>query len=435
MNTKLAHFLLVILMALFATPIAHAQDTLTSAQPLVVAIPSGGSISVQYTLADARGVAITALSDSAPPTLSILRGDEVVAASVNPRSTTSLTLNAFLLGGTHTVRVGTVDGGAANIVLSVDAEVPVNVDIVGLGEVISAQVTPDQPVLLYRLLALPEPGFLYIENALLDTGARIRIVDAATGEETGSVGSILLGARLLIAPGNIAYQIEVIQSGSLNPEPFSLCFAPTSNDVCETGGAPVQADITPPPLVEATLAPTVVSACTVTPNSAGGANIRSTADVNAPLVGAMPANTSADVIGISPDRSFYNVNFNGRIGWVAGSVVTTTGDCSAIQTVNPPPTLTPTPTSTPTATPSPTSAGPCVISFAAPTFVYTIPNADQSYLFDQAQPGQTYIANGRLSSGGWIRATRSDNVIVNAWIQSMQVLSNGNCNGLPVVSP
>jgi hypothetical protein len=427
--------ILLVICLLVSTPPAFAQDgVLASGQPLVAAVTPGAAFTASYTLTDARGVSITAISDSAPPTLSILLGDEVIASSVNPTNEIGLTLNAFLLAGTYTVRVSTVDGGGGNIALSIGVEVPIRVDILASGAVQSGQVTPELPVALYRMNALPEPGFLYIENALLDTGARIRIVNSATGAVTGGVGSDLLGARLLFAPGSAAYQIEVIQSGSPNPEPFSLCFTPTSADSCETTTAPA---VSTPPPVEPTLAPTVITECTVAPNSAGGANIRQTADVNAPLVGAMPANTSASVIGISPDRSFYNVNFNGRIGWVAASVVTATGDCSSIQTINPPPTLTPTPTATFTPTPSatPTPAGPCVISFGAPTFVYTIPNADPSYLFDQAQPGQTYTANGRLSSGGWVRATRSDGVIQNAWIQTSQVLSNGSCNNLPVVSP
>ncbi len=437
-HKRFGFFLALLLISLLAfTSMASAQDgILASGQPLVAAVGQGSSFSASYTLPDARGVSIIAISDAAPPIVSVLLGDEVIAASVNPNAEAGLTLNAFLLAGSYTVRVATLDGSAANVALNIGAEVPINVEILAPSALTSGEVSPQFPVVLYRLNALPEPGFLYIENALLDTGARIRLVDAATGAVSGSVGADLLGARLLIAPGTNSYQIEVIQSGSPNPEPFSLCFAPISADTCEGNSAPVTG-ATQPALVEATLAPTVVSACTIMPNSAGGANIRQTADVNSPLVGAMPASTTADVIGISPDRAFYNINFNGRVGWVAASVVTTTGDCSGIQTVNPPPTLTPTPTATntPSPSPTPTTAGPCIISFASPTFVYTQPTADPSFLFDQAQPGQTYTANGRLGSGGWVRATRSDGVIVNAWIPTMQVLSNGSCNNLPVVSP
>jgi hypothetical protein len=86
----------------------------------------------------------------------------------------------------------------------------------------------------------------------------------------------------------------------------------------------------------------------VTPNRAIDVNIRSGDNTNYPIVGSLNEGESATILGISNTGSgWYRVQLaNGTIGWVAGGVVTVTGDISGVPRVSPP--ATPTPIATPT---------------------------------------------------------------------------------------
>jgi len=88
----------------------------------------------------------------------------------------------------------------------------------------------------------------------------------------------------------------------------------------------------------------------VTPNRAIDVNIRSGDNTNYPIVGSLRQGESAIIQGISSTGSgWYRVQLaNGTVGWVAGGVVTVTGDISAVPRVSPPATPTPIATATPT---------------------------------------------------------------------------------------
>ncbi|MFN8452418.1 MAG: hypothetical protein U0521_28400 [Anaerolineae bacterium] len=57
--------------------------------------------------------------------------------------------------------------------------------------------------------------------------------------------------------------------------------------------------------------------CTVTPSTGNGANVRQSASEAARIDAQLPAGSSADVIGISPDGQYYNVLYRGYNGWIA----------------------------------------------------------------------------------------------------------------------
>jgi hypothetical protein len=188
------------------------------------------------------------------------------------------------------------------------------------------------------------------------------------------------------------------------------------------------------------------SACTVSPTLAGGANIRQSANVNSIIVGALPGGAVADVLGISPDGAFYNVQYNQINGWTALSAVTASGDCSGVASVNPPPPiLIPSPTPipptpippTPTPPPptaTPTQSGPCLITMTGEALVYTQPNAIPDFIYDEVQPGYQLIPVGRLADNSWWHTNYG-----NSWIETSHFGSEatvtGDCSALPIVSP
>lgn len=88
----------------------------------------------------------------------------------------------------------------------------------------------------------------------------------------------------------------------------------------------------------------------VTPNRAIDVNIRSGDNTNYPIVGSLRQGESAIILGISNTGSgWFRVQLtNGTVGWVAGGVVTITGDIGNVPRVSPPATPTPIATATPT---------------------------------------------------------------------------------------
>lgn len=78
------------------------------------------------------------------------------------------------------------------------------------------------------------------------------------------------------------------------------------------------------------------------------ANVRAGDNINAPFVGSLAPGESAPILGISSTGTgWYYIELpNGTRGWIAGSIVQTTGNLSAVPRIAPP--ATPTPTFTPT---------------------------------------------------------------------------------------
>jgi hypothetical protein len=362
----------------------------------------------------------------------------VVAAQSNPDGALIVSLNAFLNAGSYIVEVGTVNDSSGTVILVAQSETPLTATALPANSLVSAEVTLETPIAVYTFTSLAEPAFLYIESGLTDRGANIRILNTATGNVSGSIASEMTGGRFRIPATNINYQIEIVHSGSGVNEPFTLCLAAVSAGGCESGTVvePVQTQ-------EAEVS---TSACTVTPNLAGGANIRQSASAETIILGALPGGAVAEVLGISPNGSFYNIRYNDINGWVALSVVTANGDCSTVATVNPPPfivpptptpippTPTPIPPSPTPIPPTPTPSGPCLITMTGEALVYSQPNAIPDYIYDEVQPGSQLIPTGRLSDNSFWQTNYAG-----AWIQTSLFGSvanvTGDCSSLPVVSP
>ncbi|MCS7072553.1 MAG: SH3 domain-containing protein, partial [Anaerolinea sp.] len=234
------------------------------------------------------------------------------------------------------------------------------------------------------------------------------------------------------------YELSITYSGRPTSEAFNLCFRAASG-ACEGTALAAQTGQNNSP------------ACTVTPLQAGGANIRQSASTNAPIVTVLSGGQSASVIGLSPDNAWLNVTLGAITGWMARSAVVESGACAGVPVVQPPsfqpiapptqPPATPQPQppqppqpQPPAPTPIPTMSGPCTLTVTAPTFIYTQPIANVSYLGDQAQPAYQYFPNGRLADNSWWRLTT-----YNWWIETStfgaSVQVTGDCSGLPVVSP
>lgn len=436
--------LLAVLLACF-TGVASAQDavdgTLISGQPAVGDVAAGETVRFAYVVGAPSVVTLQALGEVVQPTVAIVLNGEEIAREDNAGGQVITTISSFLSAGSYVVEVGGANNTVGRVLLVIQSEVPVTPVTLQPGQTALGEVSAQSPFALFSFSAVNEPSYLYIESQLADSGANFRLVNLSTGGES-SLNSAVLGTRLRLPAGAAAYQLEAQYAGAVPSEPFTVCHTPVSLNSCE-GDPTIQE---PAATVEAT------SACTVSPQFPGGANIRQSASTNSPILAVLPGGQSANVIGISPDGFFYNVTFGALNGWMALSAITASGDCANILVVQPPPFSAPQPTTPPQPPqqpqppaqtqepqppqPQPTAApsGPCLITVTNPFLVYTVPVVDPGNIQDQVQPGYELIPNGRLSDNSWWRTNYAG-----AWVQTSNFGGNatvsGDCSGLPIVSP
>jgi hypothetical protein len=439
MNGRKTRFL-VLLLALAAiafTAVAQPVDgALTAGLPSAGQVSAGQALRFEYTVSETSAVAIQAAGDTLQPTLRVLSGGVDVAAESNITGQTAVSLNAVLQPGTYVVEVAGANGTSGQVVVAVQRETAITPVGLVTGIATEGLVNDSAPAALYEFGNLAEAAYLYVESRLPEWGVNVLITNVETGQIVGQSLSDVLGARFRFAPGTSTYQVLVSASGAGVEEPFSVCVALVSAGGCEGPVTTTEVNTPQPVATEEVTA----GGCTVTPNVAGGVNIRQSASTGSIIVGALPGSAVATVLGIAPDNSFYNIQFNNITGWVAASVVNTAGDCANVATVNPPPviappTATPPPTFTPvpaTHTPEPPS-GPCLITITSPTFVYTTTIELVDYLYDQVQSGEL-VPVGRTADGAWYKTNYG-----NAWLPTRVIGStvsrSGNCNNLPVVTP
>lgn len=444
MNTLRRALFSTFLMALMlcaafgASAQGDSNGTLVLGQPAVSQVTAAGqTFNYDYSLTEPRQITLQALGDSAQPTIKILQNGTVVAEEANAAGALTITLNALLNAGSYVVQVGTLNNTTGLVVLVLQSETTVTSETLTPGTLLSGTVNTGAPLALYSFTSLSEPAYLYVESSQPDSGVNVRLTDAGSGTVSGMINASLTGARFRIPAGNAAYVVEVETGGGIEAELFTICLAAVSTGGCEAGSA--QAPVVTEDVV--VVEPPPVERCTVTSNAGGPVNIRQSASTVAVIVGSLPVNTPADVIGISPDGFFYNVLYSGTNGWISAAVVNTSGNCDTILTINPPvvieqPAQPAQPTAVPvqpTQPPPPTPSGPCLITLTAPTNVYQIPNNAIDYLQDQVQSGEL-IPIGRLADNSWWKTNYA-----NAWIQTSAFGStaqvSGDCRNLPLVTP
>jgi len=128
-----------------------------------------------------------------------------------------------------------------------------------------------------------------------------------------------------------------------------------------------------PPLPTLDLTPTLVptpTICMVFSN--GPVNVRFGPGINFDIIGSLLPGQPLPVFGLSPDRIWYAVNFNGVQGWVSSTVTFLNGPCANLPVLVSPPTPTPLPT-----TPAPTLTPTFVFSTATAT---TIPQPTATFV-------------------------------------------------------
>ena len=442
----------VVLMLCFAVSVS-AQDvtlgSLTVGQPVIGQISAEAPVArYDYAAEEAQSVTLQAFGETAQPTVSILRDGQVVASKANANGELIVTLEALLSPGSYVVEVGATGGTSGAVILVVESATPLTATELVVSSAVNGELSDQTPMALYRLSALGEPSFVYVESGLPNSGLVVRLMNEDSGELSGMFMADLIGGRFHIPAGGANFRVELEQSGAADVEPYSLCWTAASADTC--GEAEASAPVATEEVVVQTSA-----ACAVSP-SAGAVNVRASASIEASIIATLSAGVSADVIGVAPGGFFYNIQLGGVNGWVAASVVQPSGDCANLPVVEPPqfqpvatqppaqPTQAPQATQPPQDQPQPTQAppqqpeptqppsGPCLLTVNSPANVYTQPTAQIAFLQDQVGAGGELFPTGRLADNSWWKTNYGG-----AWVQTGlfggAITVSGNCN-LPVVS-
>jgi hypothetical protein len=163
--------------------------------------------------------------------------------------------------------------------------------------------------------------------------------------------------------------------------------APTFTPTATPDATPTPVD-TPTPEVPPTPEPTPTPETARLVINNPTLNVRSGPGTNYGTIGQARNGERYDVLGQNAASSWYQINFNGQTGWVAGQYVVIEGDAAAIQVASniPPPPVQPTRPPAPTPVPQPT-APPAPTSPPAPSFPFSLvqgvercdPNAGTTY--------------------------------------------------------
>lgn len=419
--------LVMLLLTSFVVSAQTSSGTIRVGQPVSADIAANGVLMFEYPVAQTSQISLQAISATAQVSLTVIQNGQTVALLPNSAGEFTVTLEVLLAAGAYQVQVQSLNSSAGTVILLLQSETPVAMTDIGLDTFVSETLDEVVPLALYRFGNLPEAAYLYIDSEL-PQGGLSAVLSAENGEVIGSLGTGATGVRFTLPLSSSSYIVQLTRADGIAQTPFTLCLTAVSVRGCEFGGGAVVS-----PAATAVGAPDTV-VCTVTPTNAGGANIRQSASTGSIVIGALPGNQSADVLGISPDKGFFNIQYNTTNGWVAQSVVVTSGLCDTLQTVQPPAIIAP--TNTPTPTPIPPTAtpeGPCLVFINSPTFTYTTTVADPSNLFDQIASG-TVEAIGRTADNAWWQVNYGP-----SWIQTStfgnSASTAGGCHNLPVVTP
>ncbi|MEO0599699.1 MAG: SH3 domain-containing protein, partial [Chloroflexota bacterium] len=154
-------------------------------------------------------------------------------------------------------------------------------------------------------------------------------------------------------------------------------------------------------------------ACTVTADSSA-VNLRTGPGTVYEVVGILARGNSLVAVGRNTTNTWYVVNDEGELVWIAGSVTERSGDCTDLQIIAAPPTPTPSPTNTLTRTPTPTrtpspvyateDVASCVDSDLQPQYgMYTADDFEGSYSTSVVSGGAVSLSclTRRISCRGY----------------------------------
>ena len=383
----------LILLIMLLTAVLAAPAAAQAAIPIAVGENKSGEVTattptVSFVLTIAAPqtatVQVLGLTPGFAPSFSVISPNGAVVQTVTPApgATIALATVALTMPGANQIAVSSGNGQVGQFVISLQggAPLPPAVPLV-LGQLQAGAVTAQTPIMLFTFTALPTDNAIVIMRADGPTGVPVaagpllQLRDQETNEALGSASPRLIGASFRVPQGTVSYVLQVTHSGAAQTEAFSVCLESEVGSIrCPGSQAalPPTSAVNPPtftPIPPTRIPPVVIppgAPCSVASSVGTPVNIRSGPSTSFPVVTQLPVTTTAAVLARLPDSSWYQVNVNGIIGWVSGSVVVIGGQCGAIPAV----TLTPTMAA---ATPIPAASSTPLPLVTLPAPISTLP--------------------------------------------------------------
>ena len=311
--------------------------------------------------------------------------------------------------GVHFIEVLSQTGAVGQFLISVQSGAPLlPPQPLTAGEVADGQVNSTTPLISYAFVGDAEEALLLTVYSMDITPAlQVALKDANTSETLAMSTSRISGQSYRIIAGMADYLLEVSSSNVQTPQNFIVCLEFESGaSICPINlGSQVvpPTDVPAPPtpapaptqVALATLSP--LGPCVVASASGGPVNVRSGPSTSFSVVGQISGNTTVPVIATLPDGTWYQINLNGIVSWIAGSVVRVGGQCGGVPsvTLTPQPTMAVTPSDTPTFTPTGTLMSTPTPTYT-PTMAPTMPPTAQPTLNFSLPPnyGSTSLVSG-----------------------------------------
>jgi uncharacterized protein YraI len=368
-----------------------ATFVVSSASPLsvdvrVLAITAG--LTPQFRVIDPSGIVVQNVSNT--------------GAQTSVQGVLNLTTT-----GAYQIVVSSATGASGQFLISVQPGEPLEPpEALVPGEAVGDSVDRRSSRRAYAFTGLTNDLLLLaVRSELNVTGPLVTLRDAETGELLGSGSARLAGVTFRIPPGPLDYLLEVTHSGG-GVQDFVVCLEAENGLVrCIDGGAqvvPTQAPtiivvvptFAPPTFPPPTpiILPTLPNfgACVIATSSVTTVNVRSGPGLNFPVVTQLPYQNMALALGRLADGTWWQVNYNGIIGWIAASVTRIGGNCAAIPVVFP--TAIPV-TFVPTTQPAPATATPTPTATFTPTATQNLPSPTLNYSLPPVY-GSTALTSG-----------------------------------------
>jgi hypothetical protein len=325
----------------------------------------------QFTLNDANGALVQAVGN---PSLSSNVVDTM----------------AFVLAGDYVVSVSSVNGTTGQFVIRISEAAPaIPPTALGVGQPINGTLNSGQQV-IYVLTGDPAaPLLLTIDGRVSLT------LKTASGDILATMGSQIAGGALYLPASPETYQLMLFSDAdavnyvvALNPRGATLPLPITTPEVGPTEvGLPVL--------------PTS-GACVLATLRNEAVNVRQGPATEFSQITRLSAQTVYNVVGRNSDGSWWEIDYGGGRGWVAGFVTRRGGDCSNVPLTYIPPS--PQPTTPPTEPgPTPRIAGDNEVNIEFP-YQFGLRSGffgELSYPQGNREDTFTYRLTGTIPLGVW----------------------------------
>jgi len=339
LKNKTAAFIVVTMLAMATVVPAFAQDG-TLPLPIGIGENRAGAIDAsnflpQFSM-NAAGpqsvqVQVLAITPGLLPAFRVFDPTGVTLENVgNTNGQTIVQSNINLpSSGLYTIEVQSANGAPGEFLLSLQGGLPIAAPISLVpGQGLPGIVDPQNPMQMYNFTASQTDVLLLTLRSDLPAGGPVVTMrDAISGQMISLTDMSLIGLRFRLPIGARSYSIEVAHSGAALPESYIVCLETEAGTTpCADGAAPQSQP--------------AVNVCGVSINGQS-VNVRSGAGTGYGVIATLDG--SAPVLAKLTDNSWYQINVNGVIGWVASGVVVISGDCANIPGVVPPPIIVETP--------------------------------------------------------------------------------------------